>query len=166
MRKDYTLYSLRPIPNGGKRIDEERHIFYCVDSLAAFEDEVIMSIKDYPLVFQTYRNWASKSKKRLSVVKITYEDKTGTKRSIYRKFRPCYDDNFQGCVAVTTHSFLFLKVDDNLVQGEKVTVRKSTAWRFYCNHPNEIVHMTFRLGILSFGLALVSLIITVLFYSM
>lgn len=128
--------------------------------VSSFEDTAIMHIDDYENVFGRKRSQASTWYKRLSVVRITYKDRT-EQHSIYRKFRPSRNASMKDCVAVSYHSLLFLKDGDNNIAGRIVNVSRSNWVLFYWNHPNEVVQTSIALGIISLFLGLISFIVSI-----
>lgn len=160
--KEYTLFSIDSTKANRRSLDEDNYHYHFADNPAEFEDYAIMHIEDYERLFYVSRNKANNKLKRLSVVKITYVDKDGHSHSIYRKFRPCYNEAFRGCVAISYHSILFLKEGDESILGEKVRIEKSCSRQYYRNHTNEVVLFSYRMSVLSIILGALSLAIAVI----
>ena len=157
---NYKLLVFNPGTPHNKNCPVVNGIWYFGHDVSSFEDTVIMHIDDYERVFGRKRNNTKVEQKRLSVVKITYIDRK-VKKTIYRKFRPTKNEAIRGKVAVSYHSLLFLKEGDDSIVGKTVDVQKSWCLPFYLNHPNEVVHTSFLLAMLSVILSVVSIIISI-----
>ena len=155
----YTLVALNP-NKASKPGAVNENTFYFGHDVSSFGDTAIMHIDSYEDIFGVARNEARSGLKRLSVVKITY-DECGRSRSIYRKYRPCYIDEMRGNIAVAYHSLLFLKTSSDDVLGCTVKVKKSNAIRFYFHHPDEIVHTSIILAVVSLFLGALSFILAI-----
>lgn len=160
-KNEFTLFSIDSAKQK-RGLDKDSFHYHYADSLAKLEDFAIMYRGDYERLFHVSRDKADNRLKRLSVVKITYIDKNGNDYSIYRKFRPCDNEAFKGCVAVSYHSLLFLKEDRETILGEKVQIEKSCPCQYYRNHPNEVVLFSYRTSVLSIALGFLSLLIAIL----
>ena len=159
--KELTLYALIATKKGGRQeFDDVKYRLHYKPDVSYFEDTAVLYIDEYEKLFNKGRNNANAMLKRLSVVKITYVDDNGQTWSVYRKFRPCYDKQCRGKIAVTYHTLLFLKDEDGSILGKKVFVKKGSRLMYYLKHPNEIVQISFVLAILSVILGALALVLT------
>ena len=98
----------------------------------------------YEKIFGKKKIKSSNSKKRLSIVKISYEGK-----SIHRAFLAVSAKDFdKDYVALTPNSIYELSSDTAIVPLSKLTVSKGCVWKYYWNNPNAAVRMSFRIGII------------------
>lgn len=160
-KSEFTLFSIDSAKQK-RGLDKDNFHYHYADNLSGFDDFVIMYRGDYESLFHVPRNKAKNRLKRLSVIKITYADNEGHSHSIYRKFRPCDNEAFRGCVAVSYHSLLFLNEGFNSILGKKVRIEKSCSCLYYMNHPNEVVLFSYTTSVLSITFAFLSLIVAIL----
>lgn len=161
--KEFILYALATTKGACKlEFDDVKYYLHYKPDVSSFEDTVVLHIDEYEEIFKQVRNRANGILKRLSVVKITYVDNNGQSWSVYRKFRPCYDKQCIGKVAVTFHTLLFLKDEDGSILGNKVFVKKGCCLMYYLKHPNEVVQISFVLALLSMILGAFALILTLI----
>lgn len=159
--KEFTLYALVATKDGGSQeFDNVKYRLHYKLDVSSFEDTAVLHIDEYENIFNKGRNSANAMLKRLSVVKITCMDDNGQTWSVYRKFRPCYDKQCRGKIAVTYHTLLFLTDVDGSVLGKKVFVKKGSRLMYYLKHPNEIVQISFVLAIMSVILGAMALVLT------
>lgn len=162
----FTLYAIRPYSTRGeddnKIVGNKTFSLHYSDDLSAYEASVIMTKSAYMNIFKIERDKAYSFRKHLSVVRITYIDTNGKRHSIYRRYWPYnHKEDFEGKLAVTTHSFLFLKEGKESILGQTVEVKRSCAFNYYFNHPNEAVRCSFYLGMLSILLGLLSIALAI-----
>ena len=161
----YTLYAIRPYSTRGKdnKIVENKNFFlHYSDDLHPYEASVIMTKNAYKDIFKIDREMACSFRKHLSVVRIRYIDTDGKRHSIYRRYWPYNQkENFEGNLAISAHSLLFLKEGPESILGHKVEVKRSCPFKFYFNHPNDAVRCSFYLGLLSILLALLSIVLAI-----
>lgn len=161
-----TLYAIRPYSTKGKDnkiVDNKNFFLHYSDDLHPYEASVIMTKEAYKDIFKIDREKACSFRKHLSVVRIRYTDADGKRHSIFRRYWPYNQkEDFEGKLAVSTHSLLFLKEGLDSPLGHKVEVKRSWAFNFYFNHPNDAVRCSFFLGLLSILLALLSIVLAFL----
>lgn len=161
MDNQYTIYLLRKSDDGKQHISEEKYRFYYDYDVSLLDASAVMSVDDYSRIFQVRPNRAKRHLKRLAVVKISYTDECGKTRTIYRKFRKTRNHNFKKGVAITSHSMLFLKDDDEDLSGKVVSIEKGSICGYYFNHPDEIVHASIILAVVSLTLGFLSILLSI-----
>ena len=115
-----------------------------ISSPKELDEYVILQSSMYKKIFREKKINVSKSKKRLSVVKICYEG-----RSIHRAYLSVSAKDFDSdYVALTPNSIYELSSEKNIMPLSKVTVCKGCVWKYYWNNPNAAVRMSFRIGII------------------
>ncbi len=98
--------------------------------------------------------------KRLAIVKISAGG-----YSIYRKFSSISKSGFNGDSVALTYSSIRMLTDKSVsaLLGGKVTVSKSNRHLFFWNHPFHATRVSYRLGLVSIVLGLLSIGISLIF---
>ena len=163
--KEYTLFPCVPLLGSdhsrGFNSKEKKYYF---EEARELEDAAVFDKGQYPVIFKKNRNQAKEFEKHLSVVKITFEEKIDDKlkkHSIYRRFYALSRKDLNGKVVVPLHSLLFLKNGDESLSGSTVTVSRGSVVMFFLKHPNIAVRSSFYLGIISVGLGVLSIILSI-----
>ncbi len=153
-------FSVRPIKKEEVNTHEDRCTIsqmangLDVDGLALFHSSA------YEKIFGTKKKTQKQSIQRLSVVKITNKE---SHRSIYRAYRGASITGLkEGMVVLSPISLQELSSPNSL--DVKFSVTKGCWWMFYRNHPNAATRISFRLGLISLAIGVVSIIISVLCY--
>lgn len=152
-----------PSKSGGSKLNEVVgcNIFTELCGDERQEDSVYMSPDAYKEIFGKTRKDSSRSRKRLSVVKI-YSPKT--KQSIHRKY--VFNPDFQGInsdnLALNPASIRELcgegfKNED--IVGTDVCVTKGCKFFYYWHHPHHATRISMQLGFISVLLAIISIIV-------
>lgn len=128
-----------------------------ISNASDVDGDVLIVSNCYNEVFKTCKKNASDSKKRLSIVKIAANGK-----SIYRTCRCVSATGFiSDYVALSPNSIMLLNDKDG--NGPKeVKLSEGGKLPFYLYHPDKAVRISFKLGLLSVLLGLVSIAISVL----
>ena len=148
--------------DGKRKVNDKGEYKYHYDrDVRIYDDVVILHLDYYEKLFGKKRNEAGALNKRLSVVKIT-NIVNNKKYSIYRRFIPCKDNDMKGKAAVSYHSLLFLKEDDNNLLGKNVEIQKGSGVKYYMKHPDAIVFISFMLASFSILLGVLSLVIAII----
>ncbi len=128
-------------------------------------DIALLSNRAYGKIFGKNRSEETGERRLVSVVRITRGDKV-----IRRMYR--YDSSVSGIgtfdIALTMSSIGLLTKSggraDNIL-GEDVKVTKGNMWdvhEYYLNHPSQATRISYKLGMLSVVLALLSIVLTII----
>ena len=164
-KKQYALYPcVSPLGSGTNRGFNSNDKKFYFEEARELEDAAVFDKSQYSIIFGKKRNQAKEVEKYLSVIKISYlegKDGKGKKHSIYRRFYALTRKDLNGKVAVSLHSLLFLKNGDESLSGATVEVSKGSRLLFFLRHPNIAVRSSSYLGIISIGLGILSIILSV-----
>ena len=117
---------------------------YNISSPKELDEYVILQSSMYEKIFGEKKIKASKSKKRLSIVKICCEGS-----SIHRAYLSVSAKDFDNdYIALTPNSIYELSSEKTISPLSEVTVCKGSVWKYYWNNPNTAVRMSFRIGII------------------
>ncbi len=121
-----------------------------ISSPKELDEYVVLQSSMYERIFGEKKINVSRSRKRLSIVKICYEG-----RSIHRAYLSVSAKDFdKEYVALTPNSIYELSSEKAITPLSKVTVCKGCVWKYYWNNPNAAVRMSFRIGMISIMLTL------------
>lgn len=129
---------------------------YCTQSVQQNIDAVFLAPKDYELIFGFKKAKMSLAKKRLSVIRISFDGKHISRRYLGESKLKCTE-----CAALNYSSLLELVNESSSeVIGHEVTLSKGSRFDYYWNHPFHATRISFRLGIISIALAVISIFIS------
>ncbi|MBP5323002.1 MAG: hypothetical protein J6Y84_04325 [Bacteroidaceae bacterium] len=143
-------------------IGKKRKLFYYAEDVASHIDCVFISEDDYKEIFGKERKDMNRSKKALSVIKVSYKA-NGIKRSVHRRFDTVSAFNtYEKKYAALSHTTLQeLTMDDpDKLRGEIVELSKGNTFKYYWRNPIAATRSSFRLGFISICLGALSLGIT------
>ncbi|MBQ0077083.1 MAG: hypothetical protein KBS55_00395 [Bacteroidales bacterium] len=138
--------------------------YYLNDSIPENIDTVILAGCDFKEIFNKTKAESPICIKRLPVVKITFNGK-----SIHRRFygnndlgKKGKDRKHVGEYAALNYSSLYELVGENPdeIKGKAVQISKGRRLPYYWNHPFHATRISFRLGLISIGIAVVSLLLS------
>ena len=144
-------------------IDEDRKLFYYAEDMSSHIDCVFLSKDDYMAIFKKEARNASRSAKKLSVVKVSFKS-NGKKRSVHRRFDTVREfEEYKGKYAAVNYSTLReLTMDEpESLRGKEVELSKGCKLCYYWNNPIAPIRASFRLGVISLILGAVSVLIAV-----
>lgn len=130
-------------------------VILCHDRDLDTESKALFCSGSYKVIFGQTKMSSNQKRQRLSVVKI----KCG-KRVIYRSFqaRSIIGLN-EDCIGLSPNACQELGIEPN---GEKAVVRKGCIWGYFWNHPNSVTRVSFRIGLPSLLVGLISLLLAIL----
>lgn len=145
------LVIILPTNGSNSNIFEEGVLRLCnISSPKELDEYVILQSSMYEKIFGEKKVNASKSNKRLSIVKICYEGE-----SIHRAYLSASAKDFdKDYVALTPNSIYELSNGKAIIPLSKVTICKGCVWMYYWNNPNAAVRMSFRIGMIGIMLTL------------
>lgn len=115
-----------------------------ITSPKELDEYVMLESHMYQIIFGETKLSASSSRKRLSIVRISYGGK-----SIHRAFRAATAKGFgKEYVALTPSSIYELSQGSEIPSLSELTIGKGCRWLYYWNHPNAAVRMSFKIGII------------------
>lgn len=122
-----------------------------ISSPKELDEYVLMYSGMYEAIFCKKMKNSNKSQKRLSIVKIKCGD-----NSIHRAFRssPITGLN-DGYAALTPNSISLLTAKDENQKPTTAIVSKGCWWKYYWNHPNAAVRMSFRIGVIGIAVTII-----------
>lgn len=138
--------------------------YYLNDSIPENIDTVILAGCDFKEIFGKTKAESPMWTKRLPVVKIAFNGK-----SIHRRFygnndlgKEVRDKEYVGVYAALNYSSLYELVDDkpDTIKGKTVQISKGCRLPYYWNHPFHATRISFRLGLISISIAVVSLLLS------
>lgn len=123
------------------------------------DGDVYLTSHLYEEIFGKSKKSSSNCQKQLSIVKISANG-----QSIHRAYKSTSAANFtKNYAALTTKSISFL-TDSNGHETQVVTLSKGSCFLFYWSHPDIAIRLSFKLGLLSVILGLLSILLTCLHY--
>ena len=138
------------LPAGNSNSNSFVNDTLCLTSISSsreLDEYVVLESHMYKEIFGEKKITAKSSRKRLSVVKISYEG-----RSIHRAFYSAPAKGFgKEHVALSTSSIYELSQGKQIPLLADVTLGKGCLWHYYWYNPNAAVRMSFRIGV--FGIA-------------
>ena len=136
---------------GSNRIDEDVLLIQGITSPRELNEYVILESSMYRTLFGKKKIASNRSRKRLSIVKISYGG-----RSIHRAYRSIPARNFtKDYVGLTPDSISELSDGTGIPALSEVTLGKGCWWNYYWEHPNAAVRMSFRMGIFSISISII-----------
>lgn len=147
-----TVLPILPSKTGSSYLDTAKNKLYLDD---IFEDEdVILQSSVFRDIFKCTKKMYNKNK---AIVKITANGKC-----IYRLFRAKAANDFDSqYVGLTTYS-LYLLRDAKGDYPKEVTLSRGKYLPFLWKHPNFAVNISFKLGIFSIIVGILSLVTTII----
>ena len=133
-----------------------------VDGIASsmeMNQYVLMQSKCYEGIFGEKKKYSSDNMKRLSVVKITHNGK-----SIHRAFKALPATGLTENHVGLTPASIGLLTDSYNNSPMDVELSKGCKWKYYWYHPGSATRISFKFGMWSIGLAIISIILSVLFF--
>lgn len=156
--KTRTVIPFAASNDGHTKLNGSQDKLFLGDSISNNIDAIIMAPEDFKDIFGVEKPKAPRCIKRLPVVKITFNGK-----SIYRRY---YGSNALSGKdkAALNYSSLYELVDDSLdeIKGKTVRISKGYTFPYYWNHPFHATRTSFRLGLISIVLAIVSMSLSLL----
>ena len=146
---EYTVYKALPNSNSNQ------YVIQCHDRDLDTESKALFWSDSYKVIFGQTKKSSNQKRQRLSVVKIKYG-----KRKIYRSFQSRSITGLnKDCIGLSPNACQELGIEPN---GEKVVVRKGCIWGYFWNHPNSATRVSFRIGLPSLLVGLISLLLAIL----
>lgn len=140
---------------GCSRIDEDVLLIQGILSPQELNEYVILESSMYRVLFGEKKIASSRSRKRLSIVKISYEG-----RSIHRAYRSISARDFTKDYVGLTPASIYELSDGNVIPAlSKVTLSKGCWWNFYWEHPNAAVRISFIMGVIGITISILLSII-------
>jgi hypothetical protein len=128
-----------------------------INTASDVDGDVLMKSDGYNAVFKTTKKTADNSQKRLSIVKISANGKV-----IYRAYRGVSATDFlKDYVALTPNSIMLLN-DKAGNEPKEVEVSKGCIFPFYWYHPDKAVRISFKLGLVSLLMGVISIVISII----
>ena len=125
-------------------------------SLSELDSCVVLQGGSYEVIFGRKKKDSDSEKKRLSIVKITYN---GT--SIHRNFKSLAAEGFnQGDVGLTIKSIQSLNAEDFPKNGQLI-LEKGCWFTFYWQHPDNATRLSMKSATVSLSIAVISLVIAI-----
>lgn len=146
------------LPDGEKPVNE-KGVLRVKDtfSLSELDSCVVLQSGCYENIFGRKKKDSGSDKKRLSVVKITYN---GT--SIHRNFKSIPADGFnKEDVGLTIKSIQSLNAEDFPKNGQLI-LEKGCWFTFYWQHPDNATRLSMKSATVSLLIAIISLIIALI----
>lgn len=140
-------------------IGKKRKLFYYAEDVASHIDCVFISEDDYKEIFGKERKDMNRSKKALSVIKVSYKA-NGIKRSVHRRFDTvsAFNTNEKKYAALNHTTLQELTMDDpDKLRGKMVELSKGSLFIYYWKNPIAAIRSSFRLGFISVGLGALSI---------
>ena len=140
----------------GPKCGIDKKFFYLEDGFYPSElDDCVIIHKDvYKQIFGKTRKTSSNEKKLLSVVKISYND-----RSIHRAFKTNYAITKKK-IALTYNSLRLLSEAPDEV--ENVEISKGCRFAYFWYHPFHATRISMRIGVISVIIGLVGVILSII----
>ena len=154
--KSKTIIPFASSNDGRTKLSDSQDKLFLGDSIPNNIDAIILAFKDFKDIFKVDKPKAPMCIKRLPVVKITFNNK-----SIYRRYYG--SSSLSGTEkAALNYSSLYELVDDSLaeIKGQTVQISKGRRFPYYWNHPFHATRVSFRLGLISISIAVVSLLLS------
>lgn len=152
--------------NHSKRMCENRVLY--VEDVESFQDTIVLHSSSFKNVFnipkyQYFQKWYNFSR-RCPVVKISYGNRT-----IYRRVELLSVSGFKQHYAGLTNKSLGElsqiiydnkgnNKSDKPKKGSRITIKPGSTLLYYWQHPNSATRMSFRIGLPSLIISIVSLI--------
>ncbi|MBO5631411.1 MAG: hypothetical protein J5965_20280 [Aeriscardovia sp.] len=115
-----------------------------ITSPRELDEYVVLESHMYKYIFDGKKISASQSRKRLSIVKISYCGK-----SIHRAYLSAPAEGFsKEYVALTPNSIYELSSGEKIPLLSELSLSKGCWWKYYMDHPNAAVRMSFRIGLI------------------
>lgn len=131
------------------------------DDLDSFHDKVVLYSSWYHKIFKIYFSECGNTPWKRGIVKIKSGSDPKKMRTIYRMFQ---GSNLKGVekniIGLTGTSMNIL---DNPKEVLENNLSKGSKFCFYWQHPQHYVRVSFKLGVVSVLLTIVSLVIGILF---
>ena len=135
---------------GCSRIDKGVLLIQGITSPRELNEYVILESSMYRTLFGEKKIASSRSRKRLSIVKITYNG-----RSIHRAYRSIPARDFtKDHVGLTPDSIYELSDGKVIPAFSEVTLSKGCWWNFYWEHPNAAVRISFIVGVIGIAISI------------
>ena len=127
-----------------------------ISSATEMDEYVVLESHLYQDIFKKKKIDADNNHKLLSIVKICCDGKT-----IHRAYRSLPVENFtKQYVALSPNSIYLLSTGATLQPNSKVYLSKGCMWKFYWEHPNGAVRMSFRIGVIGIVSTLIGVNLT------
>lgn len=145
--------------NYKKHIDEtDKTLRLNIQHANVVDGYVYLLSEDYYDIFGQFKKKSSDGQKRTSVIKI----KADNGKKIYREYNGSGATGFKrGMIALTPNSISLLDKIKNgqTIHPKKLILSPGLYLPFYLDHPDKAIRVSFRLGILSVLLGILSLLI-------
>lgn len=133
-----------------------------ISSISEMDEYVVLHSSVFENLFGKTLKSSCRFRKLLPIVKITYKDSEGNKKSIHRAYRSEACQGFGSTqVALTTHSIRLLSEDGNVKEGDQVTVSKGSWLKFFLFHPNRAVFSSTWIGLIGIMISIISLVLAI-----
>lgn len=147
-KEETTLLKILPANDECNKADLKNNVLRiaCINASNELDEYVILERSMYKKIFCKHKNKSSNAKKRLSIVKISYNGK-----SIHRAYRSFSINNFSSdYVALTPNSMDLLSVE----VSKPVTLSRGCWLKFYWYHPYSATRISFRTGVLAIAISI------------
>ncbi len=162
MSKPLTLVKIRPA-KGGQPSELKNNILY-MDSIGSSNETdefVVMHSSLYKAIFDKTLKSSGVFKKILPIVKVSFRDADGERKSIYRAFRAESIKGLDSSYAcLSHHSMRLLSADGDVKEGETVTVSKGNWLLFFLFHPNRAVFSATWIGAIGIAVSLIGILLS------
>lgn len=126
-----------------------------INSASDVDGDVIMTNDCYNKIYNTTKKTASDSLKRLSVVKISANEKV-----IYRSYRGISASDFLSDYAALSPNSIRMLNDKDGNEPQDVQVSPGSIFPFYWYHPDKSVRLSAKLGLISLLLGVISIVVS------
>ena len=162
MSKSLTLAKIRPA-KGDQPSELKNNILY-MDSIGSSKETdeyVVMHSSLYKAIFGKTLKSSGRFRKILPIVKVSYRDADGERKSIYRAF--CAEsinglDSSYACLS--HHSMRLLSADGDAKEGDSVTVSKGNRLLFFLFHPNRAVFSATWIGVIGIAVSFIGILLS------
>lgn len=132
-----------------------------ISSSGEMNEFVVLYSGSYENIFKRKLKDSGTFRKLLSVVKITYRDEEGEKRSIHRAFRAESANGLDhNCACLSPQSIALLSKDGSAKEGDSVFLSKGNLLKFFFFHPNRAVLSATWIGAIGIAFSLIGILLS------
>ena len=137
-------------------IDGDKMFLKDITTISEADGDAVFQSNVYSEIFGFTRKRSNTDKKRLSIVKISANGE-----SIHRAFKSEAVDGIKKDMVGLSPNSIRLLSDKNGKNPTEVEVEMGGMFPFYWEHPDKAIRISFKLGLCSLVLGLISIVISI-----
>ena len=141
---------------GSSCITDDKMFLKDITTISEADGDAVFQSNVYSEIFGFTRKRSNTDKKRLSIVKISANGE-----SIHRAFKSEAVDGIKKDMVGLSPNSIRLLSDKNGKNPTEVEVEMGGMFPFYWEHPDKAIRISFKLGLCSLVLGLISIVISI-----